>query len=155
MSISGIRIALSRNGGASVQGWRQDATVGSVITCSLTSSIGVSSWQWFMVGRPEGSGAGGTGPEPVSLGTSATATFTVDVRGTYIVHCIVNSGAPSATILRAGVAYVEAFTDPSGNPLRLIGPGETDEDTSDPLLNHGYAKALNRWLATIRNHLGH
>ena len=147
--LNNIHIQSSLNGGPLVVGWRQDASAGNMVALSLTSSIGVSSYSWQLVGRPEGSLAGGAGAEPMSLGISATATFTADIAGTYTVECTLNAGEPSQTVLTTGVAILELVTDPSGRPLRLIGPREDNEDTSDANVNQGWVKMLNRWLRVV------
>ena len=128
--------------------WRQDATAGSVVTFSLSSNVGVNSYQWLLW-RIEGSGAGGAGTEPINLGTGATANITIDLRGTYIVWCLVNAGAPDATVIKGGAAYLESFTTLSGKALRKLGPNESDEDISDPTIKQGWIKMLNRWLGLI------
>ena len=128
--------------------WRQDAAAGSVMSFALSDVTGVNSYQW-MLWRPEGSASGGAGIEPISLGTSPTANITVDIKGTYIVWCMVNGGATDATIIRGGCSYLENITDPDGRPLRLIGPFETNEDQADPLIQQGIIKMLNRWFRKL------
>ena len=59
-----------------------------------------------------------------------------------------NGGAPDATILTGGCAILET-SRAGGLPLRLLGPNETDEDISDPTVNQGQDKMLNRWLRLI------
>jgi hypothetical protein len=149
MAFSSVTILFSKNGDAAESGWRQDIAVSDVIVCSLSSTLGVSTYRWRLIGRPEGSGAGGGGPEPIALGNTSWCSFTADVHGTYIVECLVNGGAPDATILTGGCAILESITAPGGLPLRLLGPNETDEDISDPTVNQGQDKMLNRWLRLI------
>lgn len=149
MAFSSVTILFSKNGDAGQSGWRQDITPGNTIACSLSSTIGVSTYRWRLTGRPEGSSAGGGGPEPIALGNTSWCSFTADVHGTYIVECLVNGGAPDATILTGGCAILESITAPGGLPLRLLGPNETDEDISDPTVNQGQDKMLNRWLRLI------
>ena len=149
MAFSSVTIQLSKNGDAGQSQWRQDLTLSNIITCSLSSTVGVSTYRWRIIGRPEGSGAGGGGPEPIALGNSASASFTVDQLGTYIVECLLNGGAPDATILTGGCAILESIHDPDGRALRLLGPFETDEDNSDPTVDQGQDKMLNRWLRTL------
>lgn len=149
MAFESVKVQLQIGGGAAVATWRQDATVGSIITCSLSDTTGMTAFHWWLMGRPEGSGAGGGGPEPLDLGTAATATFTIDLRGTYIVWCQVNSGQPNAATIRGGVAFLESIVDPDGRPLRQIGGMETDEDTADALVRQGWIKILNRWLKKL------
>src|SRR2546425_7263024 len=103
MAFEGVQIKSVKTppGGAPVVGWREDLAIGDVLVFSLTSNVGVSSFKWELVGRPEGSVAGGAGPEPVFLGAGATASITVDSDtpyprdGTYDVQCTVNDGTPT------------------------------------------------------------
>ena len=150
MNFADSTVQLARNGGAVLAEWRQDCGAGDVITAELSYTVGIISYRWRLIGRPEGSAAAGVGPEPLYLGSSATAAFTVDIPGTYIVECLVNGGSPDATILVGGVAYLESILSPDGLALRLLGPGETDEDNADPLVAQGWIKMLNRWLKALR-----
>jgi hypothetical protein len=150
MGFQSATLQFSRNGDASVAEWRQDLAVNDVVTVSLTDNVGANSYIWRLVGRPEGSAAGGPGPEPRYLGTAQVASFTVDVVGTYIVQCIVNGGAPDALAIGGGVAILESFLAPGNRPLRLLGPGESNEDVFDPMVVQGWIKMLNRWLTKIR-----
>ena len=134
MSFDSTTIGLSINGNTPVATWRQDAAAGNSIVASLSSAVGVNTYSWQLVGRPEGSTAGGTGPEPISLGTATTCAFTVDIPGTYIVSCLLNGGAPDATIITAGIAILETVLSPDNLPLRLLGPGETSQDIAEPLV---------------------
>lgn len=149
MAFENVTVQLQVDGGSAASTWRQDVTLWSVITCSLSNTIGVNTFHWWLQGRPEGSAAGGAGPEPVSLGVAATATFTVDLKGTYIVWCEVNSGQPNVATIRGGCGYLETFTNPDGRALRLLGGMETDEDIADPTVKQGWIKMLNRWLRQI------
>ena len=149
MSFDSTTIGLSINGNTPVATWRQDAAAGNSIVASLSSAVGVNTYSWQLVGRPEGSTAGGTGPEPISLGTATTCAFTVDIPGTYIVSCLLNGGAPDATIITAGIAILETVLSPDNLPLRLLGPGETSQDIAEPLVAQGWLKMLNRWLKLV------
>jgi hypothetical protein len=151
MGFQSATLQFSRNGDAAVAEWRQDLAIDDVISVSLTDNVGANSYIWRLVGRPEGSAAGGPGPEPRYLGTAQVASFTVDVVGTYIVQCIVNGGAPDALAIGGGVAILESFLAPGNRPLRLLGPGESDEDVYDPMVAQGWIKMLNRWLTKIRS----
>ena len=150
MNFASSTVQLVRNGDVAIASWRQDCGAGDVITASLSYTVGIISYRWRLIGRPEGSGSGGVGPEPLYLGSSASAAFTVDIPGTYIVECLVNGGSPDATIIVGGVAYPETFTNPLGLLLRLLGPGETDQDNADPQVAQGWIKMLNRWLKVLR-----
>jgi hypothetical protein len=150
-----VHITSTRNGSNPITGWRQDIASGETIGLSLTNTAGVNSYAWLMVGRPEGSAAGGAGPEPVSLGTSSTASFVVDtdgaypVDGTYIVHCVLNAGSPSQAIITVGLARLATVTTADGRPLRKLGASEVNEDTSVASRKQGYATMLDRWLTLI------
>jgi len=154
VTFEGAAIVSTRNGNNPVTGWRQDLAADESIGLSITGLTTLpASYDWEMVGRPEGSAAGGAGPEPVSMGTSSTASFTVDddsgpfpTDGTYIVHCTLNAGSPTQTVLTVGLARLNPQTTPDGRPLRKLGGGEVDEDTSVPNRKQGYATMLNRWL---------
>ena len=154
MAFEGAAIVSTRNGSNPVTGWRQDLAADESIGLSITGLTTLpASYDWEMVGRPEGSAAGGAGPEPVSLGTSSTASFTVDndsgpfpTDGTYIVHCTLNAGSPTQTVLTIGLARLNSRTTPDGRPLRKLGGGEVDEDTSVANRQQGYATMLDRWL---------
>ena len=151
MGFQSATLQFSRNGDAAVAEWRQDLAVNDVVTVSLTDNVGVNSYVWRLVGRPEGSAAGGPGPEPRYLGMAQVASFTVDALGTYIIQCLVNGGAPDALAIGGGVAILESFLAPGNRPLRLLGPGESDEDVYDPMVVQGWIKMLNRWLTKIRS----
>jgi hypothetical protein len=149
MAFEDVSIQIQINGGAAQSGWSNGASAGAVISLSLSNTTGVDTYDWELIGRPEGSGAGGGGPEPLALGTSPAASFTVDLRGTYIIACTINGGSTNTTLKTAGVAYPSARTTSSGQLLRLLGPNETDEDTSDVFVAQGWIKMLNRWLGVV------
>ena len=156
MAFANVQITSTRNALVPIVGWRQDLAPGNVIALSLTDTTGVSSFRWELVGRPEGSLAGGAGPEPILLSTGATAGFTVDndvgiIRdGTYIVHCTLNGGSPTETIITVGLARLAAGLSFNGLPLRKMGGFENQEDTHEPLVKQGWAKMLDRWLGLVQ-----
>ena len=150
MGFQSATLQFSRNGDTAVARWRQDLAINDVVTVSLTDNVGVNSRIWRLIGRPEGSAAGGPRPEPRYLGTAQVASFTVDTLGTYIIQCLVNGGAPDALAISGGVAILESFLAPGNRPLRLLGPGESNEDIYDPMVVQGWIKMLNRWLTKIR-----
>lgn len=156
MSFESVQIRSSLNGIDPVTGWRQDVSQGDLVSMSLTDSTNVTSRQWWLVGRPEGSGAGGAGPEPINLGTGARASFTVDsdgpmayLDGTYIVHCVINPGSTSEATIKVGLSRLTGLLDPNGLPLRKLGGYEVDEDTNEPNTKQGWLKMLNRWLGYL------
>jgi hypothetical protein len=151
MAFDSVTIQVTNNGGSPLAQWRQDCAVGSVVGFSLSSTVGVNTYQWLLIGRPEGSGAGGGGPEPISLGTASSASITLDLAGTYIVGCLINGGAPNRTQKTCGCAVLASITDPLGRALRLIGAGESSEDNADALVAQGWDKMLNRWLMAFAN----
>jgi hypothetical protein len=155
MAFGNVKIVSTRNGVTPIVGWRQDLAIGDVVSLALSSDIGVSSYRWELVGRPEGSSAGGPGPEPCLLGTGATCSFTVDndsgmIRdGTYVIHCTLNGGTPTDTIIRVGLARLAPGLSYNGLPLRRLGYFERDEDTHEPLVAGESTKMLDRWLGLI------
>lgn len=162
MAFNNVQIRSLRNGGTQIDGAREDLAIGEVITLSLTSTVGISSFRWRLIGRPEYSVAGGGGPNPWQLSTSTTATFTVDddsggVRrdGTYVVECLVNEGSPSATRLTTILARTSGLTVPGLFPaadrkLRKLGMFESLEDTiSISGVVGGYSTVLNRWIDAV------
>ena len=78
---------------------RNDLWEGRVITCRSTES-GPTSWFWELLDVPPGSAAALATP------TTANATFTPDVPGSYRVRLTVNGGGPgNVQVLIAGVRY--------------------------------------------------
>ena len=149
MGFASASILISINGDTPVAQWRQDCVAGSVVTVALSDNVGATTYRWRLIGRPEGSTTAGAGPEPLVLGGATGAAFTIDIKGTYVVECLVNGGAPDADIIVGGVAYLESFLSPGNLPLRLLGPGETSEDIADPQVAQGWIKMLNRWLRKV------
>lgn len=149
-------ITTTRNAITPVVGYREDLAAGDVMVASLTNAIGVVSYKWQLLGRPEGSVAGGLGPEPISLGFAPTATFTVDDDsgafprdGTYILQCLVNERSPTETRLRVGLVRLNPLTMLDGRTLRLLGAFESSEDTADENVRAGFAKMGNRLLRIV------
>lgn len=130
------------------------------MSVSLTSMTGISSVSWYVKGRPEGSVAGGAGPEPVFMATAPTAAFTVDtdagavrVDGTYTIEAVINPGAPSETRKTAILCRLSGLTIPGTivpRQLRKLGGFESLEDTSVAGVFLGWATMLNRWLEAVR-----
>lgn len=156
MAFENVLIRSTLNGISPVDGFRQDLAIADLVGLSLTDTTGITTFRWEIVGRPEGSSAGGGGPEPILLGTTATASFTVDndtglLRdGTYIVHCIVNQGSPTETRIRVGLARLSGRTTTDGRVLRRMGAFEDETiDTADATIALGYAKQLLRWMDKI------
>jgi hypothetical protein len=151
-----VQIVSVRNGGTPISGWRQDLSIADVVSMSLTSNTGVTSYRWTIIGRPEGSVAGGSGPEPVLLGTGSTASFTVDDDsgalprdGTYIIGCTLNGGSPSETLVTVGLSRVVSGKTFNGLALRRLGGFEAMQDTSNPQVRQGWSTMLNRWLGCL------
>ena len=156
MAFESVGISTTRNGTAAVVGYREDLAVADAIVCTLTSSVGISSYKWELVGRPEGSVAGGAGPEPLPLGTASSASFTVDNDtgfhrdGTYVVRCTVNIGAPNETRIDTIIARLSGASLADGRTLRKPGAFESLEDTATATSFLGWAKQVNRWLEYVR-----
>lgn len=157
MAFEGAQIRSKLDGASPVLGWRQDAAIGQLVTLDVFPPVQALNYRWRLIGRPEGSIAGGPGPEPIELGTSPSASFTVDGDspyrhdGTYDVECVLNLGATNETRLLAGIARLSGLTLTDGRPLRKLGGLEDFAlDTADPLVAQGWAKQLNRWLEALR-----
>lgn len=151
MAFSGVQIRSTRNGVSLVTGYRDDLAIADVVGVQLTPTKGVASYRWELIGRPEGSVAGGPGPEPVLLGTGATASFTVDDDsmfprdGTYTVRCTLNAGVPTQTAIHVILARVTGHTISGGRKLRKVGAFETlGDDTSVNTSAQGWANQVNR-----------
>jgi hypothetical protein len=153
MAFEDVNILVRKDAGATEVRWRQDAAIGSLVTFSLSDTRDVRTFEWKIIGRPEGSGAGGGGPEPITLTTAQTCSITLDVSGAYIVACTINGGSPNQTFKTAGVAILCTITDPVGRPLRYLGGYETDEDLADPLVAQGWIKMLDRWLHALESYI--
>jgi hypothetical protein len=160
MAFESVQIVSTRNGATAVTGFRQDLLAGETVGLSLTSTVGVTSVLWELLGRPEFSAAGGAGPEPVVLATATTSSFVVDSDsgavhkdGTYLVRATINPGSPGQVRKTCAVARLSGLTipGPSGAlPLRKPGGFEALEDTSNPNCRQGYAAPENRWHEIVR-----
>lgn len=127
---------------------------------SLSSSTGVQSREWYLVGRPEFSTAGGAGTNPWFLGSGSSCTFTVDSDsggvqrdGTYVLQCVINRGSPGEATKQVALARLSGLTitSPTGTvPLRKLGFGESvNDDTSVADLLAGWSTQVNRWLSKV------
>ena len=160
MAFENVHITSTRNGSGATVGYREDLAVSDTMVCSLTSTLGISTFKWELVGRPEGSSAGGAGPEPILLSTSATCTFVVDddstIRrdGTYLVQCTVNAGSSTEAKIRVLLARLSGLTIGGGRTLRKPAAFEALDDTSIANTNEGWAIQLLRWLEYLRTQSG-
>lgn len=155
MAFENIQIRSTRNGSGLTVGPRQDLAANDAILLSLTSNAGVSTVSWFVKGRPEGSVAGGAGPEPCLLGSGFTAAFAVDADdgsflkdGTYVIEAVINPGSPSEARKTTILARLTGLTTPgpSGGslPIRLPGGFEDLEDTLEAGVAQGWKTMLLR-----------
>ncbi len=160
MAFESLQIHSTLNGASGLDGFREDLTASDAVVLSLTSSIGIASYRWELIGRPEGSAAGGAGPEPVLLGTAATASFSVDTDGafhrdgSYVVRCTVNAGAPTETAIQTILARLSGLLTADGRPLRKPGAFESLDDTSATGSAPSWATQMNRWLDYVRTNSG-
>lgn len=160
MAFETVRIHSLRNGGTPIDGYRDDLVIGDTVALSLTSEVGVTSFLWELVGRPEGSTAGGAGPEPIFLSATRTASFVVDNDvginrdGTYVAQCTVNGGSPTETRIRVDLIRLTGLTISGGRALRKLGGFESLEDTSVASIIQGWATQMNRWLEFVRQNGG-
>lgn len=107
-----------------------------VVTLSLASTSGVTSYNWSLVDIPEGSAA------VLSSSTAATPTFSPDVRGTYLVQCTVNDGQAYA---RNAIAFTT-----ENQALRIPAAGETLEFDS----TSGWKDALTELFDSVDSGMG-
>jgi hypothetical protein len=117
-------------------------TPGTTFTLTNSDNTGVTSWQWTIVDRPTGSLVALTTP------TNPSASFTVDVEGTYLIALVVN--ADLNTLVRAAVVFTNfissADTDKAPDALRYPAATENDEVGG---ATRGWTKDLNRWLEFV------
>jgi len=156
-----VQIRSTRNAVSPINGEREDLVAGDVIGLSLTSTVGITSVRWEIVGRPEGSTAGGAGPEPIFLATAPTASYTVDadslpvrLDGSYIIQATINPGSPGEVRKTVLLARMAGITIPGLGggirTLRKLGGFESLEDTSIPTILQGWKTQLNRWLDLVQ-----
>lgn len=156
MAFESVQITSRRNGASPITGTsREDLVAGDVVGLALSSTVGVTTVLWELLGRPELSTAGGAGPEPIALATAPTASFTVDADvgavhkdGTYLVRATINPGSPGQVRKTAALARTCGLTIPGiggSRSLRKPGGCESLEDTSVPNRRTGYETADNRW----------
>lgn len=157
MAFEGVQVRTTRNGSSPINGYREDLVASDTVGLALTSTLGVVSFRWELIGRPEGSAAGGAGPEPIILSTASTASFVVDDDvphrrdGTYVVRCIVNGGSPTETEIRTILVRLTGLALSDGRKLRKVGGLETlGDDTSLTDVLQGYATMINRWFDYAR-----
>ncbi len=162
MALETINIQSTLNAASLIVGSREDAVGNDVVLLSLTSTVGVNSARWVLVGRPEETTVGGASL-PATLSSGLTASFTVaddnvtpavNLDGTYVIHAILNEGSPAQRIVKIFIARETALTVPgiSGSlSLRKLGGFESLEDTiAIPAILQGWATQMNRWLEFIR-----
>lgn len=155
------QIVSTRNGSGSITGFRDDLAQGDLIGLSLTNTVGITSVLWELIGRPEGSVAGGAGPEPVILPGGFTSAFTADtdagdfrLDGTYNVQATLNPGSPGELRITTILCRLSGLSIPGPSStirtLRKLGGFEALEDTSIATIVQGWATELNRWLELVR-----
>jgi hypothetical protein len=159
MAFESVVVRTLKNGVTPVDGvYRQDFVIADVILASLRDTntgapAVVSTYHWQLIGRPEGSVAGGAGPEPIELGNTSTATFTVDNDagyphdGAYVLQCTINEGSTTERKVQQMGVRLSGLTTADGRTLRMIGGFEDEfKDTSEANVRQGWAMMLNRWL---------
>lgn len=161
-----------RDGLLPINGDRTDLAAGNVVTLLLDDVVGVRSYAWSLLSRPEFSTAAGpAGPEVtaavpngLSLGTLPTATFTADaddvvndilLDGTYEVQVVLNDGSPSRQALRARLSRVSTATipGPGGGTSTLRRPA-THELLDGRETARTWKNDLARWLDRVRRDVG-
>lgn len=100
-----------------VLGSREDLTIGVAATLTNNDNTGVVSWAWTFVSIPPGSAATIVNP------TSATATFTPDVVGSYLINLVVSDGLVTYSNREVGAV------DTTNLSIRI--PAVNEEDAFD------------------------
>lgn len=112
------RIVITQQGVAGSAGVsRQDLVLNQQVTLTNSNNNGVRSWRWVMKDRPTGSAATLSGP------LSATATFTPDVEGSYLVELTIDEGREGQVDTRVA-AVLETV---NGSLVRWPAAGEDNE----------------------------
>lgn len=96
---------------------RQDLVLGQQVTLTNSNDSGVRSWRWVMKDRPTGSAASIASP------LSATAAFTPDVAGSYLVELTIDEGREGQVDTR--IAAVRETVH--GQLIRWPAAGEDNE----------------------------
>lgn len=73
---------------------KEDYSIGDTVTLTNNDNTGAISWAWTLVSRPTGSSAALTGA------ATNTATFTIDVEGSYLIKLIVNGSLTDTAVAR-------------------------------------------------------
>jgi hypothetical protein len=156
MAFANAQIISTLGGVLPAFGYREDLSIGDIVVLSI-SAIDLPydvSYSWEILGRPEGSTAGGAGPEPISLGDTATATFVVDSDagypkdGSYLVQCELGFNGQVARI-QALLVRLSSVTLDDGRKLRVLAPFETSQDTSQAVRSPNWSTMVCRWLRKI------
>jgi hypothetical protein len=171
MSFEGAKIRTTRNAASPIDGPREDLVAADVIVLSMVSLPQTpSTYEWSVLGRPEGSVVGGGGTNPWPLSSGSTATFTVDsdpsgidapLDGTYTVQCVLNKGSSmesrfSVVLRRAtGIELPPLVSGGSNRKLAKPGMFESLEDLISQLgVIGGWSTMTTRWFEWIRLALG-
>lgn len=167
----GAQIRSTRNGGTPIEGAREDLATGDAVALSLYGLPQTpSSFEWSVIGRPEGSSVGGGGTNPWPLGSASTAAFVVDLDpstadapldGSYTIQCVLNKGASSetrlSTVLRRATGIELPPLVSGGSNRKLAKPGmfESLEDTISQIgVIAGWSTMTTRWFEWARLMLG-
>jgi len=167
MAFEGTVIRSTRNGSSAVDGAREDLVAGDLVALSLFNTPQPpSTYEWSVIGRPEGSSVGGGGTNPWFLGASASVSFLVDadpttvdvaLDGTYTVQCVVNKGSSMETRFSAVLRRTTGIELPplvaGGANRKLSKPGmfESLEDLiSISGVVAGWSTMVTRWFEWVR-----
>lgn len=114
-------------------GSREDLSLDTLVTLTNNDDTGVDSWLWELLDKPPGSSASLNTP------TSATATFTPDVVGSYLIRLTVSESAILDSNTAVGAVLTEKYQ------LRIPAAGETTEFSTTA----GWHEALYSGLKSI------
>ncbi len=167
MAFEGTLIRTTLNAATPVDGAREDLAAGNVVALSLVNfPQQPTSYEWSLIGRPEGSTVGGAGTNPWPLSFAPTASFTVDsdsalvdlaIDGTYVVQCVLNKGSSleariEVTLRRTTGLQLPGLT--AGGAFRNLSKVGMFESLGDTIsivgVIAGWSTMANRWFEWLR-----
>jgi hypothetical protein len=141
MSTPNIKIDQATRPAGTAGQSRADGVLSQTVTLTDPANAGAGTHLWELFSRPPGSSA------TLSGSSTATATFTPDVRGTYLIRKTFNSDV-SGTM--DGTVFVSAqggFSVPLANGTRVPAAGETEQYSA----TQGWASTMQSIIATVDN----
>lgn len=112
-------------------------SIGSTVVLTNSDNSGVTSWQWIILAKPTGSAA------TLSTPTSASASFTADVEGSWLIKLVTNGIAEDTAVARVKSIH---------KGLQLLSRDEVDEGDSSG--DNGWARPGRESLLAVDKALG-